>query len=98
MRSVCSSSTSMRTPSPLSTLPITWTSEMLGTLVSVVAPGASSVAAMSFNAEFFAPETSTAPSRACPPWTRMMFTKPPFTTMPGTDAAPGMARSHSLVE
>ena len=35
MRSVCSSSTSMRTPSPLSTLPITWTSEMLGTLVSV---------------------------------------------------------------
>ena len=61
MRSVCSSSTSMVAPMRLSTLPITWTSEILGTFSSVVAPGASNVAAMSLSAEFFAPETATVP-------------------------------------
>ena len=67
MRSSCSFTTSMRAPMFLSTLPMTWTSEMLGTLVSVVTPGAMMVAAMSLSAEFLAPSTRTSPVMRCPP-------------------------------
>ena len=65
--SSCSFTTSMLAPMFLSTLPITWTSAMLGTLVSVVTPGAIMVAAMSLRAEFLAPSTCTSPVTRCPP-------------------------------
>ena len=40
---------------------------MRGTLCSVVRPGASSAAAMSFKAEFLAPATRTVPLQRAPP-------------------------------
>src|SRR5437764_4882749 len=45
-----------------------------GTLVTTVRPGASSAAAMSLSAEFFAPTTETSPSRRAPPTTRIRST------------------------
>ena len=65
-------------PIPLSTLPITWTSEISGTFCSVVLPGARSVAAMSLSAEFLAPETGTEPPMAWPPSTRIISKVYPF--------------------
>ena len=50
---------------------------MLGTLVSVVTPGAMMVAAMSLSAEFFAPSTLTVPVTLWPPSTRMTSMYPP---------------------
>ena len=78
MASVCLSTTSIRAPMRFRTLPMTCTSEISGTLVSVVVPGASRVAAMSFRAEFLAPETRTVPSSGCPPSTRMMSKRMTF--------------------
>ena len=46
-----------------------WMSLMRGTWWSVVLPGARSAAATNFRAAFFAPETSTSPSRRLPPST-----------------------------
>ena len=45
-----------------------WVSARRGTRVSTYSPGASSVAAMSGSAAFFAPETSTVPDSGRPPW------------------------------
>ena len=68
----------MVAPMRFRTLPMTWTSEMLGTFSSVVAPGASRVAAMSLSAEFLAPETATVPLMRWPPSTRMISKRFPF--------------------
>ena len=45
-----------------------------GTLVSTVRPGASSAAAISLSAEFFAPTTVTSPASRAPPSTRIRST------------------------
>src|SRR5690606_32658683 len=42
-----------------------------GALVRTVRPGANSAPAISFNAEFFAPTTSTSPASRAPPGTRI---------------------------
>ena len=52
------------------------TSEIAGRLPSVVSPGASSAAAISFSTLFLAPTTSTLPSRRAPPVTRNTCTDP----------------------
>src|SRR3954447_25522913 len=54
------------------------TSRMSGTSWRVVRPGASSAAAMSLRALFFAPVTRTRPRRAVPPVTRKHSTGPPY--------------------
>src|SRR5688572_9437446 len=52
------------------------TSRMSGTSTSVVVPSASSDAAISFSALFFAPGTRTSPSRRAPPTTRNASIRP----------------------
>ena len=54
------------------------TSRMSGTSSMVVGPGASSAAAMSFSALFFAPVTRTRPVRTAPPVTSKHSTRPPY--------------------
>ena len=53
------------------------TSRMSGTSSMVVGPAASSAAAISFSALFFAPVTRTRPVRAVPPVTSKHSTGPP---------------------
>ena len=53
------------------------TSRMSGTSSMVVVPVASSDAAMSFSALFFAPVTRTRPFRTAPPVTSKHSTRPP---------------------
>src|SRR3954465_8841378 len=50
------------------------TSTMSGTFVSVLAPGASRAAAMSFSALLLAPTTATSPRSGPPPTTRNLST------------------------
>ena len=77
------------------------TSTMSGTLVSRVRPTASSAAAISLSALFFAPTTGTSPRRLAPPTTRNLSTSPrepivpgphlrlqPWSTSPGSTPAP----------
>ena len=71
MTSSCLPATSIVAPRRLSTLPMTCTSEMSGTFVSVVTPEAIRDAAMSLRAEFFAPSTVTSPVMGWPPSTRI---------------------------
>src|SRR5829696_1961674 len=54
------------------------TSRMSGTSSSVVRPGASRAAAMSFSALFFAPVTRTRPRSGVPPVTSKHSTGPPY--------------------
>src|SRR5215467_2421506 len=61
-------------PSRRSTSAMIRMSVILGTFDSTVRPGASSAAAISFSAEFFAPPTVTSPDRRDPPGTRMTST------------------------
>src|SRR5712692_10727833 len=60
---------STQAPTWRSTSIIVKTSAMRGTFVSTVRPWASSEAAMSLRAEFFAPETTTEPESRRPPST-----------------------------
>ena len=72
LASIVTESSRHATPAPRrsSTSLIVRQSWMRGTLRSSVRPGASSAAAMSFNAEFLAPATRTVPEQRAPPVTR----------------------------
>src|SRR4051812_42859746 len=59
------------------------TSRMSGTSSIVVRPGASSAAAISLRALFFAPVTRTRPVRAVPPVTSKHSTQPPYGGLAG---------------
>ena len=58
-------------PSTRRTSPITWTSEMQGTLSRRTSPAAITEAAMSLSAEFLAPPIVTSPLMGLPPRTTM---------------------------
>src|SRR5262245_58714995 len=61
-------------PSRRSTSAMIRMSVIRGTFVMTLSPGASSAAAISLSAEFFAPPTVTSPTSRAPPATRMMST------------------------
>jgi hypothetical protein len=52
------------------------TSAIRGTLCTTYSPGASTVAAISFNTEFFAPEMEISPWRGCPERMTISFISP----------------------
>src|SRR5690606_11135923 len=83
-------STSTVQPRLRSTSAISGTSRISGQLVMVVVPSASSAAAISFSTLFFAPTTSTAPTRRAPPVTAKCSATP--ATLSG--ARPGGAGGH----